>query len=409
MQVLWKGRQYFPHCLPCEQPDADLITRRRLRNQGLAETAKTIITEYELQNFTKIYPRLYQVSKVSQARLRAWAAHNEDVIKRWDVGDFFKSPAADMLDGTKPRKPGCPLEVMELWKNQINSKKNKSIPDGNGNPETSTSSTGNPSLTNTQMMEDNLPTTELPPIVHIQHSYPNYKVNIQELDVSLGTIQAVAFRLEWLSGRLKSDDLIKNEMLVLAQTLKTNVNWTGQVSNAILQDLNKTAISNSHGEKRGNDLMIEGTGRNEDKHQRHVRAKHAHDLASLEDECDTIREDGTLISNLNDGAITKECQANHQGDSPEHPFLGPYGGPIETFDSQLDIELLNPDELCYWESSSRYSDEPFNNFTQESHRLEQSVWPIAAEEKQVEAANSQVLGNKGEFKIHGSVEECVGV
>ncbi|KAH6628198.1 hypothetical protein F5144DRAFT_604393 [Chaetomium tenue] len=114
------------------------------------------MTEDELRNFTLIYPRLYQVAKLSQARIRAWALYNKDVIKHWDVGDFFKTKAADIRDGTEPRNAGCPPEVMDMWKNR--------------------------------------------------------KDNVEELDECLSAIQAAASRLESLSGGLKNDDLIRKEI-----------------------------------------------------------------------------------------------------------------------------------------------------------------------------------------------------
>jgi hypothetical protein len=57
--------------------------------------------------FADVYPRLYQVAKISQARLEAWRDRNQSSDQDWnrDLGGFFNSEAADRAAGIVPRKP----------------------------------------------------------------------------------------------------------------------------------------------------------------------------------------------------------------------------------------------------------------------------------------------------------------
>ena len=152
----------------------------------------------------------------------------------------LKTKAADKRDGTEPRNAGCPPELMEIW-NRRNALKDSSVLIAQGG---SGGHGGGNSIT-----------AELPPIIHMNGSYPNY---VEELDACLGKIQAAASRLEWLSGGLNSDDLVRKEMLTLAQTLKTNLERTNRVKNVILQNLTKATVEKSveqpsgrHGAERG--------------------------------------------------------------------------------------------------------------------------------------------------------------
>jgi hypothetical protein len=380
--VYWNGRKYFPHYPPRRQPDAEMLLARRLGSQELGKAAKAIITEVELQNFAKVYPRLYQVADVSQRRLRAWAAHNKDAIKHWDVGDFFKTAAADKLDRTKPRKPGCPPEVMKVWRSEIKLKiKNKGVVaperpvDGTRNYGTHT---WMPSLTgNTQTLKGYPEKIELPPVVYIQDFHANYKPTIEKLSASLRKIKTTASRLEWLSGGLDSDDLVRKEMLALAQTLKDNADGAESAMNAILQHPNKPTIAlDSYSNKPGNDLVV-GTRckEDDDKDQRHVKARGAHKIVSVENEWDINCEHGTFVSSPNEGAISTECQTNHQGNGSDHSSLDLISDPIGTPNPQFDMKFLNVDQMYDWDSF--LVDEQFNNLMLDQQGLELFMEPMA--------------------------------
>jgi hypothetical protein len=85
----------------------------------VAEARKSIsvcISESELRNLSSIYPRLYQIPKTPQERLRIWINRNQDITLGWDVGDFLKTEYDDMLEDTRPRKPGYHSKAKDKWK-----------------------------------------------------------------------------------------------------------------------------------------------------------------------------------------------------------------------------------------------------------------------------------------------------
>ncbi|KAH6854784.1 hypothetical protein B0I37DRAFT_336882 [Chaetomium sp. MPI-CAGE-AT-0009] len=247
-KIFWKGRTYYPLLPPCMQPDAVKITTGRLWGR---EPDDAVINETELREFAQIFPRLYQVGGRSQARIRAWVDHNKDTIWGWDLGDFLKTPAADARDGTKPRRPGCPEEVMEAWR------------------------------TTNQGVDDHLDTRKLPPTGDAQGPQKNCQDAIKELDASLGTIKAVACWLESLWRGLDGGDLIKKELFVLARTLHTKVDRARRAEKAVSQHLNNTAASDSGGKKRGHD-QVEDTKGDKDGDPKRVRKSPPQDLAGLE-------------------------------------------------------------------------------------------------------------------------------
>ncbi|KAK4119347.1 hypothetical protein N657DRAFT_684551 [Parathielavia appendiculata] len=115
--VVMYGRTYHPEFPPSEQDDVEKITKR-FKTMTNSEAAAVEITEEELRNFAKVFPRLYQVAPKNQGRPQAWKEARQDDIQGWEVGDFFKTKQDDERDGTIPRKAGAPPEAVEQLKRQ---------------------------------------------------------------------------------------------------------------------------------------------------------------------------------------------------------------------------------------------------------------------------------------------------
>src|SRR5690349_17122718 len=93
------GRIYHPDFPASEQDDVAHITKKKFKGMTPAACANVTITEEELQNFIKVYPRLHQVGKKNQARFMAWKKKHEAEIRGWDIGDFFRTKEEDERDG----------------------------------------------------------------------------------------------------------------------------------------------------------------------------------------------------------------------------------------------------------------------------------------------------------------------
>lgn len=143
-KVVWNGRIYYPRLDLSKQNDYRSLFRKMWR-LDLDAAVNARINKTQLQNVTYMYPRLYQLPEQAQKRLRAWIDKNQNTIQGWELGDFLKTAVADRLEGTNPRKPGFPDEVMRACEKDL----------GNGN-------TKNFSSLTSQALERRPTATQLP-------------------------------------------------------------------------------------------------------------------------------------------------------------------------------------------------------------------------------------------------------
>jgi hypothetical protein len=237
--VIFNGRKYYPQIQSSEQIDALKVTAKWTR-LGLDEAAKVSISETELRNYAQIYPRLYQVPRQTQARLRAWMDRNEEAIQDWDLGDFFKTVDDDARDDTEPRNPGCPDEVMESWKSSLDRQQTDQGSVDQGQPANGS--------------DNNDPNAEIHPLISQESERARHEQGgqgtemgcqiILALEGSLGRIKEVAARLEQLSNNfyLEDSESVKEELLALAQSINTNVDRSSRARNTVSQVLGKGTV-----------------------------------------------------------------------------------------------------------------------------------------------------------------------
>ncbi len=101
---------------PSEQDDVLTVTRK-LKNMTPVEAAKVEITEDELRNFSRVYPRLYQVARKNHNRLTEWGNRHQREVRAWDLGGFFTAREDEEEDFVL-RKPGCPEGAIEKLRHQ---------------------------------------------------------------------------------------------------------------------------------------------------------------------------------------------------------------------------------------------------------------------------------------------------
>ncbi|EAQ89516.1 hypothetical protein CHGG_06135 [Chaetomium globosum CBS 148.51] len=364
-EVIFNDRKYHPQYPPSEQFDVLTITQALFKLGRKKDTSTdTKINEASLRNFAAIYPRLYQVPHKSQARFRAWMSENEETIRGWDVGDFFKTPADDARDRTKPREPGCPVEVMEAWKRAIEGEEqtdqmpvNQELPangsdNGTDNNQASNSGSGGgsgeiaPFIDQGSVFDCAVP----PPATGYAQGYEQgYQgaMALPALEASLGMIKEAASRLEQLSDsfHLVDGDAVKQELLALAETITTNVDGAMQAGGIISQPIAGEAVSGRAGRKRRlRSLADEGENENEDedKSQRRIKARRLQsDPASLETEHGLAGEHGSSGGGSSGGPIADAFQ-NDQS-SPAKDVPPPRVDPMELpIDPRL---FLDPDQL----------------------------------------------------------------
>lgn len=362
--VVFNDRQYLPQYPPSEQIDALVITQA-LSKLERKKAAGTKINETSLRSFTQIYPRLYQVPNISQARFRTWMDKNEETIQGWDVGDFFKTPDDDARDHTEPREPGCPDEVMDAWKSAVDGQQKTDQASVNQEPPANGSDNNNASAEiYTFMGQESERAMPSPPTGCVQGSEQGYQgITIQTFEASWGKIKEVASRLEQLSDNfhLEDGDSVKEQLLALAHTIHTNVDSTSRARKIISQQIGKGAVSKWLRKKRRLNIIADTEGgydenKNEDEDEgpRRVRARRStSDLASLKTDSGLIREHGTFDRNLSDGSIT-DAFGNDQN-SAANNLSGPQDDAME-----LDIDprlLLDPYQLHSEESSVGHAEE----------------------------------------------------
>lgn len=119
-RVTFRGRAYRPAMPPSEQDDVLTVTRK-LKNMTPVAAATVEITEDELRNFSRVYPRLYQVAPKNRNRLAEWGNRHEREVFEWDLDGFFTAKE-DEEEGFVLRKPGCPEGVAEKVKRQREAK-----------------------------------------------------------------------------------------------------------------------------------------------------------------------------------------------------------------------------------------------------------------------------------------------
>ncbi|KAK3298687.1 uncharacterized protein B0H64DRAFT_454157 [Chaetomium fimeti] len=326
-KVFWKGQEFRPQLGASDQPSVRAILHNRLMGQAL----DIRISESELLSIVQIYPRLYQLGQRSRARLSAWMLHNRDTVQGWNLGDFLNTPDADVCHHTVPRKPGCPEEVMAAWRRSLPKGRQpgelieveiQEVPaNGSGNHD------ANPELgplTTRVIQRRTLPQTK-------RLRGKNCQSPIQRLEGSLRIIKAVASRLDFLSHGLDDNNSMKEELLALARTLDHNVDKKrrAETARALLQKLNKAAVPDTHGKKRGHD-QIEGAEGDEDRVQKRVRTWLLGTVGHLEAEEDGTSEDGTSNSSSDDGTVSQGSRNSEDDDRVEgcifvapNPYLAP--------------------------------------------------------------------------------------
>ena len=101
---------------PSEQDDVLTVTRK-LTKMSPVKAATVEITEDELRNFSRVFPRLYQVAKTSRERLAEWGNRHQREVRDWDLSGFFTAREDEEEDFVL-RKPGCPEGAIEKHRRQ---------------------------------------------------------------------------------------------------------------------------------------------------------------------------------------------------------------------------------------------------------------------------------------------------
>lgn len=106
-----QGFVYFPFMPPSEQYPALTVTRKFSKR---IDPEDVDLTQREMAGFVSVYPRLYQVPKTMQERIRRWYMANRKLADSWPLDGFWNAAEDDAHDHIVVREPGVPPEAKQM-------------------------------------------------------------------------------------------------------------------------------------------------------------------------------------------------------------------------------------------------------------------------------------------------------
>lgn len=106
-----QGFVYFPFMPPSEQYPALTVTRKFSKR---IDPEDVDLTQREMAGFVSVYPRLYQVPKTMQERIRRWYLANRKLADSWPLDGFWNAAEDDTHDNIVVREPGVPPEAKQI-------------------------------------------------------------------------------------------------------------------------------------------------------------------------------------------------------------------------------------------------------------------------------------------------------